>query len=82
MGRYGGRASIVMDGFYCVFWPHNDCLFLQDIKENDLGWAAARPYLLAQRNTLLYVIMLDFGRGVGRFYLKWNQFLVHLQNVM
>lgn len=41
----------MMDGFYCVLWPRNDCLFLQDIKENDLGWAAARPYLLAQRNT-------------------------------
>lgn len=40
-----------MDEPLCILWPDNDCLFLQDIRRNDLGHAAARPHLLALRST-------------------------------
>lgn len=42
----------MMDESFGVLWPHNDRLFLQNIRENDLGHAAARPHLLAQRKTV------------------------------
>lgn len=46
------EPGLVMDESFCLLWPHDDCLFLQDIRENDLGHAAARPHLLAQRSTV------------------------------
>lgn len=36
----------------CILWPRDDCLFLQDIRENDLGCAAARPPLLVEKSTV------------------------------
>lgn len=36
-----------MDESVCILWPHSDGLVLQDIRENDLAHAAARPHLLA-----------------------------------
>lgn len=36
--------GVVMDESLCIFWPHNDCLFLQDIRGNDLDHTVARPH--------------------------------------
>lgn len=51
-GAWGaGGGGVVMDEPLCILWPDNDGLFLQDIRPNDLGPAAARPLLLALRST-------------------------------
>ena len=54
-GRCVDRARH-RDGWvsFCVSWPHNDCLLLEDIRENDLGHAAARPHLLAPSSTVYF----------------------------
>lgn len=50
-GAQQGGLGTVMDEPLCILWPDNDCWFLQDIRQNDLGHAAARPHLLALRST-------------------------------
>lgn len=35
-----------MDDSLCILWPYNDCLFLQDIRENDLGRGCCQTSLI------------------------------------
>lgn len=88
------KLWVVMDESFCILWAHNECLFLQDIRENDLGHAAARPHLLARRSISFsgrvwechLVILLQMGL-LPRILLCTGDFKIkeaihHLQHVM
>lgn len=96
-GLCGGRCAdrAVMDEPFCALWPHRDRLFLQDIRENDLGHAAARPHLLAQSSTVCcsgwiwewHLVILLKVRSPPRPLLHSGDFKIkeaihHLQHVM
>lgn len=44
-----------MDDSLCILWPYNDCLFLQDIRENDLGRACCQTSLIGTEEHIFLI---------------------------